>query len=80
MSNTLAALRAELRNWPGVTYRVTHRGRHPRLILSYGGHEQFVPFSCTKVGHYGLMQKVTQLRRTLTDMGVTNAKRQTQAS
>lgn len=69
MSNTLEILERELARWPGVDHRVEPRKRHPRLWISYGGAERFIPFSKTKVGRYGLMQKLTQLRRTLRDMG-----------
>lgn len=72
MSNTLEMLVKELRRWPGVTYRADPSGRHPRLWVEYGSEKRFVPYSSTKVGHYGLMQKVTQLRRMLRDMGASN--------
>jgi hypothetical protein len=62
-------LERELSHWPGVEHRAEHVGRHPRLWVKYGGVERFVPFSSTKVGKYGIMQKVTQLRRTLREMG-----------
>lgn len=69
MSNSLKVLEKELQYWPGVTYVVDRAGRHPRIRVRYGETEQFVPYSSTKVGHYGLMQKVTQLRRALKEMG-----------
>ena len=69
MSNSLEQLEKELRCWPGVTYVVDRAGRHPRVRVQYAGTERFIPFSSTKVGHYGLMQKVTQLRRALKEMG-----------
>jgi hypothetical protein len=69
MSNTLEHLEKELRKWPGVNYRAEHASRHPRLWVSYGAAERFVPYSFTKVGKYGVMQKLTQLRRTLKDIG-----------
>lgn len=69
MSNSLKQLEKELKRWPAVEYTVELSGRHPRIIVRYGGVERFVPFSSTKVGHYGLMQKVTQLRRTLREIG-----------
>lgn len=69
MSNSLEMMEKELARWPGVTHRAEYSGRHPRLWVTYRGIERFIPFSCTKVGHYGLMQKVTQLRRLLTKMG-----------
>ncbi len=70
MSDTLKLLEKELRRWPGVKHRAEYGTRHPRLWVQYGETERFVPFSTTKVGKYGLMQKVTQLRRLLRDMGV----------
>lgn len=72
MNNSLEALRKELKRWPTVDYTVDMSGRHPRIIVSYGGVERFVPFSSTKVGRYGLMQKVTQLRRMLREIGATD--------
>ncbi len=69
MSNTLEQLEKELSRWPGVNYRAEHAGRHPKLWVEYKGEKRFVPYSSTKVGHYGLMQKVTQLRRVLREMG-----------
>lgn len=72
MANSLEYLKKELKRWPGVEHRVEHSGRHPRLWLEYQGERKFVPFSSTKVGRYGLMQKVTQLRRTLREIGVNN--------
>lgn len=72
MSNTLEQMVKELSRWPGVNYRAQHSGRHPRLWVEYQGEKRFVPFSSTKVGHYGLMQKVTQLRRTLREIGASN--------
>lgn len=70
MSNTLEQLEKELARWPGVNYRADYTTRHPRIWIEYKGEKRFVPFSKTKVGRYGLMQKVTQLRRTLREMGV----------
>lgn len=72
MANSLEHLKKELKRWPGVEHRVEHSGRHPRLWVEYQGERKFVPFSSTKVGRYGLMQKVTQLRRTLREIGVNN--------
>lgn len=69
MSNSLESLEKELSHWPGVQHRAEHKGRHPKLWIAYRGEERFLPFSSTKVGHYGLMQKVTQLRRTLRELG-----------
>lgn len=69
MSNTLEQLEKELRKWPGVNYRAEHTGKHPRLWVNYKGVEQFIPYSFTKVGKYGVMQKLTQLRRTLKELG-----------
>jgi len=68
-SNSLELMEKELSRWPGVEHRAEHAGRHPRLWVKYGEAERFVPFSSTKVGRYGLMQKVTQLRRTLREIG-----------
>ena len=69
MDRPLEHLEKELRRWPAVEYDVELSGRHPRIVVRYGGAERFVPFSSTKVGHYGLMQKVTQLRRVLRELG-----------
>lgn len=69
MSDTLEQLEKELKRWPGVRHRAEHSGRHPKLWVEYAGAERFVPFSLTKVGKYGIMQKVTQLRRTLKAIG-----------
>jgi hypothetical protein len=77
MNNTLELLEKELRRWPGVRYRVDTSGRHPRLRVQYGEVERFVPYSFTKVGNYGLMQKLTQLRRTLKEIGAEHGKRTT---
>lgn len=69
MSNTLEKLERELSRWPGVIHRAEHSGRHPKLWIRYGDTEQFLPFSSTKVGRYGLMQKLAQMRRMLRAMG-----------
>ena len=71
MSNSLELLRKELERWEGVAYSVDKTGRHPRLWVAYKGEKRFIPFSSTHVGHYGLMQKVTQLRRVLREIGAT---------
>ena len=69
MSESLDVLRRELERWRGVAYSVDKTGRHPRLWVECGGQRRFVPFSSTHVGKYGLMQKVTQLRRMLREIG-----------
>lgn len=69
MSNSFDILRKELQRWPEVTYSVDRTTRHPRIWLEYRGMKKFIPFSSTPVGKYGLMQKVTQLRRTLRELG-----------
>lgn len=69
MSNSLEYLKKELQRWPGVDHRAEHSGKHPRLWVAYKGEKRFVPFSSTQVGKYGLMQKVTQLRRVLREIG-----------
>jgi len=68
-SNSLELLRKELERWQGVACPVEKTGRHPRLWVEYRGTKKFVPFSSTHVGKYGLMQKVTQLRRVLREIG-----------
>jgi hypothetical protein len=68
-NNSLDMLRKELERWQGVAYSVEKTGRHPRLWVEYRGRKKFVPFSSTHVGKYGLMQKVTQLRRALREIG-----------
>lgn len=70
-SNSLELILKELERWPGVTHRAEHVGRHPRIWVRYGDNEKFVTFSTTQVGRYGLMQKVTQLRRLLREIGAT---------
>ena len=69
MSNSLDTLRKELERWQGVAYSVDKTGRHPRIWLEYRGVKRFIPYSSTPVGKYGLMQKVTQLRRMLREIG-----------
>ena len=69
MSESFDMLRKELERWQGVDYSVDKTGRHPRLWVEFGGRRRFVPFSSTHVDKYGLMQKVTQLRRTLRELG-----------
>lgn len=71
MSNSLEKLEQELERWPGVTHRAERTGRHPRLWLEYQGEKRFIPYSSTQVGHYGLMQKLTQMRRILREIGAT---------
>ena len=68
-SNSLEAMYKELERWPGVTHRAEQVGRHPRLQLEHNGNSRFIPYSSTQVGRYGLMQKITQLRRTLREIG-----------
>jgi hypothetical protein len=70
-SNTLEILEKELDRWPGVNHRAEHAGRHPRLWVEFHGEKRFVPFSTTQVGKYGLMQKLTQMRRVLKEIGAT---------
>jgi hypothetical protein len=69
MSNSLEFLRKELECWRGVAYSVDKTGRHPRLWVECSGQKRFIFFSSTTVGKYGLMQKVTQLRRVLREIG-----------
>lgn len=69
MGNTLERLERELKRWPEVEYWVDYAPRHPRLWVKRGDNTRFIPFSTTKVGRYGLMQKLTQLRRVLRQLG-----------
>lgn len=68
-SNSLELMEKELVRWPGVNHRAEHGTRHPRLWIEFRGEKRFVPFSSTQVGKYGLMQKLTQLRRVLKEIG-----------
>lgn len=69
MSESLEMLHKELERWRGVAHWVEKTGKHPRLWVEHGGRARFLPFSSTHVGKYGLMQKVTQLRRVLREIG-----------
>lgn len=69
----LHLLERELAKWPSVTYEVVKEGRsrHPKIVLEYGECRRFVVFSSTYVGHRALKNNVSNLRRVLRDMGVT---------
>lgn len=62
-------LEREIRKWPGVTYSIEPSKVHPKLRLRYRESERFLPFSKTRVDPRGMLNKVTQLRRVLRDMG-----------
>lgn len=69
MSNMLELLERELQRWPGVKYVVEPSSTHPKLRLSYEDKGRFLPFSKTKVASRGALNKVTELRRVLRDLG-----------
>lgn len=72
MSNTLPLIERELRLWPDVTYSLdTHSKRHPRIVLQHGDTRRFLCYSSTKVQSRGLLNKVSELRRTLHEIGAT---------
>jgi hypothetical protein len=69
MARPIESLKRELENWPKVSYAIEHGKAHPKLRLEYEGNRRFVPFSTTKVDPRGMMNKITELRRTLRDIG-----------
>lgn len=69
MSKTIDLLEKELRAWPGVTYEVVDERPHPKLLVACNNTRRFLPFSGTSVDRRGMLNKVTQLRRLLRDMG-----------
>ena len=69
MARTLDALEKELRAWPGVTYEVVTNRPHSKLYVQYGEQRRFIPFSGTPVQTRGMLNKVSQLRRLLRDIG-----------
>lgn len=69
MSESLDFLKRELERWSGVEYGVEDVRPHPKLRVEYKGVRRFLPFSSTRVDRRGILNKVTELRRTLRDMG-----------
>lgn len=69
MSESLDFLKRELERWSGVEYGVEDVRPHPKLHIEYAGARRFLPFSSTRVDRRGILNKVTELRRTLRDMG-----------
>lgn len=69
MSESLDFLKRELERWSGVEYGVEDVRPHPKLRIEYAGARRFLPFSSTRVDRRGLLNKVTELRRMLRDMG-----------
>jgi hypothetical protein len=69
MDRPITTLEKELRAWPGVTYEVAANRPHDRLYVEYGGQRRFLPFSSTPVGRRGMLNKVSQLRRLLHELG-----------
>jgi len=71
MDTYLAAVEAELQSWPGIDHRVERRSKHRSVRLTYGRHQRSVIIPTTGSDHRGPKNTVTQLRRTLKDMGAT---------
>lgn len=69
MADSLEKLKQELQRWDGVGYEVIRTHRHPRIYLSWNNSRRFINYSSTKVDPRGLMNKVSELRRMLRDMG-----------
>lgn len=62
---------AELRLWPGVTYRREHIAKHRRLVLYFGDRSRFVTYPTTSVNFFGPTRHVADIKRVLAEMGAT---------
>lgn len=60
---------AEVRKYPGVTYRVVTGGKHSKLQLEFEGRTCKRPFSRTSVDWHGMRNNVTVVRRMLRELG-----------
>jgi len=70
MSNCLPYLTREIHRWPDVAYEVDVRTKtHPRIVLKCGDEQRFLCYSKTRVQTRGIMNKVTELRRVLREIG-----------
>lgn len=69
MSDSLELMERELARWAGVRYEVENTRPHPKMRLEYGDKRRFIPFSSTRVDRRGMLNKVTELRRMLREMG-----------
>jgi len=73
MERCLSLIRRELGEWGGVEYEIVSGGKHPKLVLKYGGSSRFVTFSTTRVDRRGMMNKLRDIRMQLTALGATRA-------
>lgn len=71
MSESLEFIKRELERWEGVTYGVEDVRPHPKVRIEYAGMRRFLPYSSTRVDRRGVLNKVTELRRLLREMGAT---------
>lgn len=65
------AIEREMAKWPGVEYAIEHRGKHPALVVRRGGASRFVPFTNTRTDRRGILNKVSDIRRALREIGCT---------
>jgi hypothetical protein len=67
----IAAVESELERWPDVRHTIERRSKHRAVRLSLGRHERKIIIPTTGSDHRGPKNAVSQLRRTLKDMGAT---------
>lgn len=69
MSSMRKYLERELEEWVGITFTFENGGSHPKIRIQCGDASRFIPYSNTKVAHRGMLNKVTELRRSLRELG-----------
>src|SRR5690606_17680836 len=61
---------AELANWPGVTWRREHRGKHLALVLAFDGVSRFVIYPTSPGDTYrGSLNHLRDVRAALSALG-----------
>ena len=73
MDRCLRLIRRELGEWCDVEHEIVSGGKHPKLVLKYGGGSRFVTFSTTRVDRRGMLNKLRDIRIQLTALGATRA-------
>lgn len=64
------AIERELQRWPGVSGSFERRKKHPAVVLSYGDRTASTTFPATSSDHRALLNKISDIRRTLRAWGV----------
>ena len=59
----------EIEAWPGATRAYTHRAKHRCLTLEFRGRTRSLIHPTTPGDHRGVLNKISEIRRTLTMLG-----------